>query len=51
MILGGIAAIAGMVFQPVGQTLGWLAWLVIVHISVAQAARLRASSPRYSTCG
>jgi competence protein ComEC len=31
MILGGLAALAGMIWLPLGQLIGWIAWVPLVY--------------------
>ncbi len=39
MIWGGLATIAGLIFQPAGQALGWVAWLFLAYtIRMVEAA-------------
>lgn len=46
MIWGGMATLAGLVFQPAGQALGWVAWLFLAYTirTVEAAAQLPLAS-------
>jgi competence protein ComEC len=43
MLWGGLATIAGLVFQPAGQVLGWIAWVFLTY--TIEAVRLTARLP------
>jgi competence protein ComEC len=43
MIAGGIATIAGLVWLPLGQVLGWIAWLPLIY--TIEMVRLTARVP------
>ncbi len=43
MIVGGLAAILGLIFLPLGQIVGWIAWLFLTY--TIEAVRLTARIP------
>ena len=43
MLLGGLATIAGLIWLPLGQVLGWIAWLFLTY--TIRAVEITASVP------
>lgn len=43
MLLGGLATIAGLIWLPLGQVLGWIAWLFLTY--TIRAVEITASFP------
>jgi hypothetical protein len=46
MIAGAIALLLGLAFQPLGQVVGWVAWVFLTY--TIEAVRLTARASRWS---